>query len=360
MLSTPTIAAEPGSAADAANVRLRAALAMHLHPRDGSAYWLERQAVAGFDIRSEIRTIDDLLRLGTTSPAELTTRPLLDFVPRCLHQSRNDWIIAQTGGTTGNPMWTAYSQDEFQAAFVAPFVAAAEHVRFPRGGAWLYAGPSGPHIIGRAARRLAKACDSPEPFSVDFDPRWARKMPAGSFGAERYVRHVVEQAMAVIESQYIEVLFTTPPLLIALAEAMTDTQRDRIRGVHYGGTHLTVAALKDLQTRWFPNAVHLSGYGNTLFGCCLELDASAGRTPTYFPHGDRLVFGIATEPVQGSPRAQLCFSRLDDTVLLINVAERDAGVLAAPPPDAPAGFHLPGVSDVGPIERPDQPARGLY
>lgn len=347
------------AAADSARDRLRRILALHFDARDGSAYWLERQAALDFDVRSEIQAIADLERLGTMAPATLAERPLLDFVPRSLHESRKDWILAQTGGATGSPVWTAYSPAEFESAFVTPFVMAAAHVGFPRGGVWLYAGPSGPHIMGRAAQRLARACGSPQPFSVDFDPRWARKLPAGSFGERRYVQHVVDQAQAIVDTQDVEVLFTTPPLLRALAASMTAAQRDRVRGVHYGGTQLHAAALTEFQVKWFPRAVHLSGYGNTLFGCCLELDVSPGRVPTYFPHGDRLLFH-ASGRTPDSSRRPLSFSRLDETMLLIHVVERDAAELVPPPENAPDGFQLPGVRNVRPVEDSSARAVGLY
>jgi hypothetical protein len=358
---TPTLpTAKAPASAQGGDDRLRHVLSIHCDPHGGSAYWLERQATLGLDLRRELRTVDDLHRLPEMTPRDLCHRPLLDFVPRSMHAKRSDWVLAQTGGTTGNPVWTVYSPEEFREAFVDPFVAAARCMRFPRHGTWLYAGPSGPHIIGRAASRLAQSLDGHEPFSVDFDPRWARKLPVGSFGQQRYVAHVVDQALAVIRSQPIDVLFTTPPLLEALAPQMTLAERERIRGVHYGGTHLTAGKLAVFQERWFTSAVHLSGYGNTLFGCCLELDVSRGRTPAYFPHGSRIVFSVVDQQDAGGARRVLRFSRLDDTMLLINVVERDAGDLVEPPPDAPPGFHLKGVRDVRPISGGCAPTTGLY
>ena len=53
--------------------------------------------------------------------------------------------------------------------------------------------------------------------------------------------------------------------------------------------------MKALQTDAFPSAVHLSGYGNTLFGCCLELGVAIGRELIYYPLGDRILFGVLGE-----------------------------------------------------------------
>lgn len=361
-----------GGAEEAVVSRLCEALSVHLDPKWGSTYWIERAAQLDFDPRAEIRTSADLARLGSTDAAELSTRALRDLIPRSVQASRTKLIVAQTGGTLGRPVWTAYLEQEFEQAFVEPFVVAARRVGFPLDGTWLYVGPSGPHIIGRAADAIARRCGSSAPFMVDFDPRWARKLPSGSFAAQRYLRHVLEQAVSVLRTQPIDVLFTTPPILHALAQEMSPGQRERIRGVHYGGMALEPEDLRRSQREDFPNAVHLSGYGNTLFGCCLELDATPGRTLRYYPYGDRLLFGVvaaersidaSSASVRRDPGAsgRLVFSRLDRTVLLINVLERDHVRLVPPPSDAPRGFRLVGVESPAPAPASAQrTAIGLY
>jgi len=409
------------------DARLRDVLAVHFDPRWGTPYWLERRGKLGFDPRAEIASLADLSRFGLMEPAELGRRPLEAFIPRSLLEQRDHLIVAQTGGTTGRPVWTAYLEDEFHAAFVEPFLVAAGHVGFPRGGAWLYVGPTGPHVIAKAARAIARGCGCAMPFSVDFDARWAKRLAPGSFAAQRYLGHVVEQAICVIRSQPVTVLFTTPAVLRALAEVMTPAQRGRIHGVHYGGMAIAAEEMEQFQTAVFPEAVHLAGYGNTLFGCCLELSVSPGRPLRYYPYGNRLVFGVV-KGLENSPRRQpgvldeakvttqtdqssqnrqslssdglnrsvqainrldgpplpgvgdgsrnysiigkpspeiaegrLVFTRLDRTMLLVNVLERDHVRLVRPPSDAPAGFSLCGVEAPSPVrEARIGPALGLY
>ena len=337
--------------------KLRSALETHFDPNRGAPYWLARAQELGFDPRAEIRCVADLPRLGTMDPKDMASRSLEEFLPRRLLDRRSELIIGQTGGTLGRPAWTAYLEAEFRQAFVDPFLAAAKHVAFPEDGTWLYAGPSGPHIIARAADAIARASGAMSPFAVDFDPRWARKLAAGSFAAERYLRHIVDQALAIAESQPVTVLFSTPIVVRALASDMPPQQRDRIRGVHYGGMAITANEMEELQEAAFPNAVHLSGYGNTLFGCCLELGVAPGRALTYYPHGDRILLGVLDESddENGRPtycragqRGPLVFSRLDQTVLLLNVVERDDVQLCEPPTDAPAGFRLMGIESPSP------------
>ncbi len=356
-------------ARESIETRLAEVLAVHFNPELGTRYWLELAARLDFDPRRAIRHVEDLPRLGFMLESDLRTRPLTDFISREAFARPGDLAVVQTGGTLGAPIWTAYTHSEYEAAFVTPFVAAAAHVHFPRGGTWLYVGPTGPHVIGRAARSIARTTGAMDPFTVDFDSRWAKKLPDDSFAARRYVDHVLDQAMSIVETQSITHLFATPPVISGLAERMSAAQRNRMVGVHYGGLCLAPELLRRHQCESFPNAVHLSGYGNTLFGCCLELDASAGRELRYFPHGSRVIFGACRDAADASSidylttdvRGRCVFSRLDRTMLIINMLERDFIALTPPPPGAPAAFFAHGVIAPAPLLDTDRPlAAGLY
>jgi thienamycin biosynthesis protein ThnN len=354
----------PAVAPETVDERLRRVIACHFDPECGSAYWLDRQTRLGIDVRREVTSPADLGVLGEMSPAELSERPLLDYIPRRFHGQLDRFIIGQTGGTTGGGTWTAYREDEFREAFIDPFAAAVAHLGFPRGERWLYVGPSGPHIIGKVVRHLAASVGSGDRFSVDFHARWAKRLPEGSFAARRYLEHVVEQAMEVIARQEIGVIFATPPVLAALGETMSDTQRRRIRGVHYGGMALASEQLHEFQTRLFPGAVHLSGYGNTLFGCCLELSTQPGRELDYYPWGNRLILEVVNEEgrkLDPGGVGQVRFTRLDDSFVIFRLRERDQAVLLPRPDGGPPGFCLSGVRN--PHTNPGSGVRlavGLY
>jgi hypothetical protein len=230
----------------------------------------------------------------------------------------------------------------------------AQRVDFPRDAAWLFVGPGGPHIIGQAAAACAAAMNNHQPFTIDFDPRWFRKLPAGSMGRDRYVRHLFDQAADVLSSEHIEVLFTTPVMLRGLAEIMTDSQRMRIRGVHYGGMRVESDLLRAAQQDWFPGAVHLAGYGNSLFGVCMEAGGDPSRALRYFPHGLRHQVRIAAN-------GRVWMHRLDPTVLIANLAERDAGRPATPQTELVSlGFGV-GVENPGPVNETGSAAPpGIY
>jgi thienamycin biosynthesis protein ThnN len=319
--------------------RLHDLLNLHFHPEWGSAYWLERQARLGWQVRDRVRAAADLWLLGPMPPADLRRFPVRAFIPRTLHRQWSRFIVGETAGTSGAPSATAYRDDEFQAAFVTPFLRVAAATGFPQGEPWLWVGPSGPHIIGKVVRELARQTGSIDPFSVDFDPRWAKRLAAGSTARQRYLDHVTTQALHVMQREQIRVLFITPPALAALAQRLSDCQRESIRGIHYGGISLTPEAVNDFRAA-FPNAVHLAGYGNTLFGVLMETADTHRFAMDYYPLSKRVLFHVVDgaddstcwppRPCTRGKAGRVLFHRLDESCLLIGVLERDQAEPVAP------------------------------
>jgi hypothetical protein len=358
-----------------ANDRLRAVLALHFDPRHGSSYWLGRQEQLGWDVRGRVRTIDDLWLLGQTPLEDLRRFPVRAFIPRTFHRSLHRFVIGETAGTSGAPRATAYRDDEFQEAFIVPFLRVAKATGFPRGQPWLWVGPSGPHIIGKVVRELARQTDSMDPFSVDFDPRWAKRLADGSMGRQRYLDHVTAQALDVLEREEVGVIFTTPPALAALSIRMTDRQREQIHGIHYGGLSISPQSMNEFRAR-FPHAVHLAGYGNTLFGVVMEVSDSPRQALDYFPLGHRVHFSVVTwagkdvdesspwppVPVEHGGRGRVLFHRLDESCLFVNVVERDEAEPVALTSEARAlGAIQHGLRNPGPPKELDgQLQVGLY
>jgi hypothetical protein len=180
-------------------------------------------------------------------------------------------------------------------------------------------------------RELARQTGSMDPFSVDFDPRWAKRLADGSLARRRYLDHVTDQALDVLQREEVGVLFLTPPALTALAERMTGRQREGIHGIHYGGLSLTPDQMNEFRAR-FPRAVHLAGYGNTLFGVLMEMADGPRQHLDYYPIGNRLRFRVlpwneGTEPLEPGQRGRVVFDRMDESCLLIGVRERDEAEL---------------------------------
>jgi hypothetical protein len=370
--------------------RLRDLLKLHFHPQYGSRYWLQRQAALGWSVCDRVRSRSDLWLLGPTPLDDLRAFPVRDFIPQAFHREFPRFIVGETAGTSGWPCATAYRADEFQAAFVTPFLRVAEATGFPQGEQWLWVGPSGPHIIGKVVAALARQTGSMDPFSVDFDPRWAKRLPEGSLARQRYLDHVTAQSLDVLRREEVGVLFITPPALAALERKMSDRQREAIHGIHYGGMSMSPEMVNGFRAA-FPHAVHLAGYGNTLFGVVMEVADEERQALDYFPL-DGCKRGIAVAapgsedctrgftPAQGAPkpnlqakrgqyntaftppldrrlelhvvrpeeeawppvpveygeRGRVVFHRLDESCLLVGVAERDEAERVAPAPAARA------------------------
>jgi phenylacetate-coenzyme A ligase PaaK-like adenylate-forming protein len=356
---------------------LQRILEIHFHPEMGSRYWLEKAAEKRIIVSRDIKSIDDIILFGPMDEYALASRPIEDFIPQCFLSDNRHFILGDTAGTMGTPKITAYRDDEFYIAFVEYFGYVAEKIQFPKRLNWLWIGPGGPHIIGKAARMLAERMGSMDPFSIDFDARWIKKLMPGSIGWERYFQHVEDQAMHLLHSQDIGVLFSTPPVLERLAKKMSAELQHKIRGVHYGGMSLHPELYKQLKNKYFPKAVHLSGYGNTLFGVCLEVEDNKEGNLHYFPPGVRLLIRIVPpgkrddniderlgQTVNYGERGQVVFSRFDESFLILNMLERDFAVRIPPSTAAQElGLHLDGLADPGPAPSRDkgkQAVLGLY
>ncbi len=355
-----------------ADARLAAALAAHFDPASGTPYWLEQQAALGIDARRDVRTVADLSLLGEFDREAWVERPLSDFVPRGLWQERAALVLAESGGTSGRPVRCVFTQPEFAEGFGAPFMAASAARDFPRGGEWLFVGPSGPHVIACAARLLAELHGAMAPYAVDLDPRWARAQVAGSFGHVHYTRHVLTQALDVLERENVDVLFLTPPIALALAGELDDERRARIRGIHLGGMAVTSGAYAAIHDA-FPAACVLPGYGNSMFGLLIEAtapvpDADGTLHLDYVPLPGRMVVRIVPDD-DGAPdiartvahgeRGRVVLSRLDPSFLIANLVERDRATRVETPRAAALGLAAEGVRDPYPVV-PRQAIEGLY
>ena len=310
--------------------RLRHVLDLHFNPDFGSPYWLRRLQAGECPRPETIRTLEDLPRFGAFDLDHLRQYPIEDFIPQAV-RTRASLILAETGGTSGTPASTAYTQADFEAAFIQPFLRVAGAGTFGAGH-WLWLGPGGPHIIGKAAQRIAALTTGSDAFSVDFDPRWFRRLTPGSVARERYLGHVLEQAHRVLAHQDVRYLFSTPVVLSALGEALPVAVRERIDFIYLGGMPVRAAALSALG-QYFPNAHFLAGYGNTLFGVLHEAAPSrpADAPRVYLPESDRLVVRVVPESaaacdqrVAPGTRGRVMLHRLDESAFLPCVLERDS------------------------------------
>ncbi|MDR4509789.1 MAG: hypothetical protein MRJ65_16405 [Candidatus Brocadiaceae bacterium] len=322
---------------------IRHIISIHFDPVSGSPYWLEKEKILGINARRDISSFEELTVLGPMEEEDLRRYPVEHFIPRMYLRDKTEFILGETAGTTGLPKVTAYLKHEFTNTFVEWFRYIAEYRMFPKGANWLWVGPGGPHIIGKAAGPVAESMGSMEPFSIDFDPRWMKKLKPDSLGFKRYLYHLVEQALDILKRQDIGVIYSTPPILLKLAEEMDMKQRTRIRGIHYGGIAMSRDQLNKFRRESFPHAVHIAGYGNTLFGLSMEVVESAHGDLDYYPPGPRMALQVVSMEggirpdrdrlariVQYGERGQVICYRFDESFFIPNMFERDEAVRISP------------------------------
>jgi hypothetical protein len=247
---------------------VRAAIDWHFSPTSGAPYWLEKAATLPFDPRKDIKTLDDLAQFPDVTE-EWKTISIDALIPRGLRHARAEFGAFESGGTTGAPKRIIERSSRRDAlSFVLKMM---ELSGFPVSapGDWLHLGPTGPHIVGRSiaglARRLDRIC-----FSIDMDPRWVKvAVKQGDRAAvASYVDHIITQALHVLRSQRISIMFATPPVLEAMVARpeVLKILRQQLAGIIWAGTAASEETLHLLATEAFPDTRIFGLYGNTMMG----------------------------------------------------------------------------------------------
>ncbi|MFT5191192.1 MAG: phenylacetate-coenzyme A ligase PaaK-like adenylate-forming protein, partial [Verrucomicrobiales bacterium] len=189
----------------------------HFSPETGAPFWL-KWAAENWDPREEIKTFADMTKFPHFQDDWLRDITNEEWVPKTY--AGRPFNVFETGGTTGLPKqrvgWDDYKHD------YEMFSDQLDDEAFPRGGNWLMVGPTGPRRLRLAIEHLA-AHRGGSTYFVDLDPRWVKKLIIRKEydQAERYQRHVIDQAVEILKHRDIKCLFTTPRLLETLAERVS-------------------------------------------------------------------------------------------------------------------------------------------
>src|SRR5947209_15475892 len=225
---------------------IREIIQWHFSPETGSPFWLEWAKKAGWDPRDRVKKFGDLI----TSFPHFQDEWLRDLQPDVWVPKKfagRPYNIFETGGTTGMPKqrigWDDYKTDYEE------FSGKVSDEHFPREGAWLMVGPTGPRRLRLAIEHLANFRGSVCYF-IDLDPRWVKKVIADKKAdvARAYMEHVIDQAVTILNHRKVTALFTTPKLLEALGEKVS-LYEGGIRGVFCGGTTMTPQHVRFLVER---------------------------------------------------------------------------------------------------------------
>ena len=348
-MANDTVSAEAVAAAKSQlDAHLKEIIQWHFSPETGSPFWLD-WARKNFDPRKEVVTFQDVLKFPHFQDESLRDMQPEVWVPAAF--KGKPFNIFETGGTTGMPKqrigWNDYKVDyeEFSGKI------SDEH--FPRGGAWLMVGPTGPRRLRLAIEHLANFRGS-SCYFIDLDPRWVKKVISNKqFDVARaYMDHVVDQSTTILKNRKVSGLFTTPKLLEALAEKI-DLHAAGIRGVFCGGTSMAPQYVRFLVEELLEGKIGFyPTYGNTLMG----LAASVPLRPddqfsvTYYAPQPRAVLRVVDLKNTAEVVPYNSFGRVELTTLtreffMPRFLERDEAIRRAPR----APYAWDGVGDVRPF-----------
>ena len=330
----------------------------HFDPATGSPYWLARRPELSFDPR-------DITRYEQLEAFEAFPLPVLrdidptSLVPLAVPRPLAGRVF-ESGGTTGRPCRVFYTA-EMARHHTAWRLRGLHTSGFQPGRAWLYACPSGPHIVGRGANQIAELFDSTV-YTIDLDPRFIKEMIRNSRlpVINMYVDHVVDQIIDVLDSRQIDYLETTPALLQTLVPRRPDLVA-RLSGVGLGGTQFTSAMYRHFASA-LGDAVISTTYGNT-FGCAMGLPAEHnGDVLPYVPGYPQVTLSVLSRddgPVRAVGVGELGRVRLTvlhEDLFLPNVLERDQALRYG----TGGSWPCDGVANVRPLQASAATPEGLY
>lgn len=347
----------------ALDAHVREIVRWHFDPATGSPYWLRRAAGLGFDPLAEVQVLDDLARFPAVA-GEWRRIPAWELIPR---GCREPFAVWETGGTTGPPTRIVDATERTRG--IRRVDGILDDHGFPRGDGrkgWLHLGPTGPHLVGTNVARLARLRNYLY-HTVDLDPRWVKRLyrEGRPDEARRYTAHLVDQALAVLESQPVEVLSATPPLLQALCERPETYAllAERVRGIIWFGTSLSPEGLRLLEEELLPDARLVGWYGNTLMGIACQRPRQPGdayRCIFQPPSPEGIIQLVDPQnpsvPVDYGQAGQVRISVLNRELFLPWHLERDRAVRV--PPAAPGGWD--GVAQVSPLGGGGPQVEGVY
>jgi phenylacetate-coenzyme A ligase PaaK-like adenylate-forming protein len=342
---------------------VRAAMQWHFDPATGSRFWLDRAKDLDFDPVSDVKGFADL-RLFPNLINELRDVAVEDLIPAGIVDPKIQGVY-ESGGTTGAPKRVVFHA-EWLDFVISLLVDVVDREGFPAGGNWLTLVPTGPHMIGEFGRQLAERHGGIR-FSVDFDPRWVKKVIARGDMAEAdaYADHIVNQAADILRTQDVKVLVTTPPLLERMVrdDELLELIQRKVKAIIWGGAHMDADSRHLFRTQVLPTVKLLGFYcSTTVLGGSQERSDTVDDRCVFDPMSHHISFEVI-DPETGrhvsyGERGQVVMHHLSKFMLLPNNLERDTAIRIQPR----SGQLGDSVADVQPVASFDNAAviEGVY
>ncbi|WP_424186637.1 phenazine antibiotic biosynthesis protein [Actinokineospora sp. G85] len=356
-MTTPASALDlPWDSPPGADDLVREAIDWHFDPATGSPFWLERARTLDFDPRADVRTVADLKRFPNIID-ELRDIALERLVPqgyKAVAGHNEPPLAGESGGTTGAAKRVFSFADVRDASWSWYWGRLREH-KVPAGRNWLGVVPAGPHMIGKLTRDAADHFGGIY-FTVDLDPRWAKRCIATGNGQalKDYVDHMVDQIEPILLGQDIGVLAITPPLLDALCrrDRLVEVIKEKVAKITWSGASMDSDTALLLRTEVFPEIDVIGIFGSTMIFCGIpQRPGGAPTDPAVFdPPSPFSIFdvvdGETLETVEVGQRGQMLSHHLTRNLFLPNNLERDTAIRH----EHGLGLHGDAVSEVRPVE----------
>lgn len=329
----------------------------HFDPVTGSPYWLKKASGLAFDPR-DITSYSQLGSFGPMPLSDLRQVDPADLVPLGVPRPLSGRIW-ESGGTTGDPCRVFYTQTMLaHRGAWRRWALRAEG--FTSSASWIFATPMGPHVIGHSIWDLVAngACA----YTVDFDPRWVKRMiRAGRMrDAQEYTDHMLDQVLAILETQPVTYMQSTPALFQALVRRAPKAVA-RLSGAKLSGTHATSDMYRSFLKALGEDAILAITYGNT-FGNTVSLpaerDGDVMPNVANYPQVTTAVVDTEdwTREVGFGEYGQVKLTVLHSDLFLPNVLERDLAMRFDTGPDWPCD----GIANVSPLQVMRLTPEGIY
>ncbi len=310
---------------------LQKMLQRHFEPETGSPYWTEKRHELEFDPVKDIRGIEDLKLFGLFDENALRDTPARRFIPNAYKRDRyKDVRVFESGGTMGIPK--RIIDRHYRETVAEWFSFCLDRCGFKTGGDWLHFAPSGPHVVGFTTGKIAGIRNGLCHY-IDLDPRWIKHCIKNGLDetADEYIDHLVNQALTILRTQEISFLFTTPRLLLRLAEKIPPSETS-LQGVVCGGTHVTPDLYMLMRDEILSGIPLCMVYGNTLMGVAPQAhDPGNDEFPRYYPLFPNVILRVVdpADPwriVDYGERGRVMITVLNEDYFIPNLLERDEGI----------------------------------
>jgi len=325
----------------------------HFDPVSGAVYWINYAREKGFK-PSDVHGLEDFISIVTPTgkraeeyERDLAHAPLDSFMPHWLRDqvsSGSEHIYpGETGGTTGAYPKRGYYSDRVWSQQLAFGNEDLNIAGIPEGINWIWAGPTGPHAIGRYALELPRLRGGMA-FPLDLDTRWIKIAMAELGGLTgdaftRYMGHIAQQMARLLEKEDIQAIFTTSVILQRLEEVAEKVGFDlsELQGILHGGTALMPPEHQVLREEMLPCVPFTGLYGSSITGADSfqkPLEPEDEFAVVYVPNSPmihlRIVDPTTKEDVGFGEEGQVVRYRFTDDFLVPGLEERDLATKVKP------------------------------